>query len=88
LVFIPKIGAGVIGCEYATIFSNYGVERTKVFLIDKADRILPFEDDDISKLCAKKMEKKGVVIHRGAKLHSMKVLPDSKIVIFLFNNSN
>lgn len=33
------LGAGVIGCEFATIFSNMG--RTKVYLIDKADRILP-----------------------------------------------
>ncbi len=29
------LGAGVIGCEFATIFSNLG--KTKVFLIDKAD---------------------------------------------------
>ena len=40
------VGAGVIGCEYATMFSNFG--KTKVYLIDRSDRILPFEDDDIS----------------------------------------
>ncbi len=39
------VGAGVIGCEYATIFSGFG--KTKVHLIDKGDRILPFEDEDI-----------------------------------------
>ncbi|MEQ8424647.1 MAG: FAD-dependent oxidoreductase, partial [Cyclobacteriaceae bacterium] len=39
------VGAGVIGCEYATIFSGFG--NTKVHLIDKGDRILPFEDDDV-----------------------------------------
>jgi dihydrolipoamide dehydrogenase len=32
------LGAGVIGCEFATIFSNFG--ETKVHLIDKGDRIL------------------------------------------------
>ena len=32
------VGAGVIGCEYATIFSNFG--KTKVHLIDRADKIL------------------------------------------------
>ncbi|HCW09130.1 MAG TPA: pyridine nucleotide-disulfide oxidoreductase, partial [Cytophagales bacterium] len=39
------VGAGVIGCEFATIFSGFG--RTKVHLIDKGDRILPFEDEDV-----------------------------------------
>src|SRR3990170_2832183 len=37
------VGAGVIGCEYATIFSAFG--KTKVHLIDKGSRILPFEDE-------------------------------------------
>ena len=41
------LGAGVIGCEFATIFSNFG--ETKVPLIDKGDRILPFEDMDVVK---------------------------------------
>ena len=42
------LGAGVIGCEFATIFSAFG--KTKVNLIDKADRILPFEDEDIAEI--------------------------------------
>ena len=41
------VGAGVIGCEYATIFSGFG--KTKVHLIDKGDRILSFEDDDVDR---------------------------------------
>ena len=45
------VGAGVIGCEYATIFSNFG--KTKVYLIDRAESILPFEDDDITKIVSK-----------------------------------
>ncbi len=60
------VGAGVIGCEYATIFSNFG--KTKVYLIDRQDMILPFEDTDISKLAAKNLEKNGVVIHKNANL--------------------
>jgi GTP-binding protein Era len=39
------VGAGVVGCEFATIFSNFG--KTKVYIIDRAPRILPFEDADI-----------------------------------------
>ena len=60
------VGAGVIGCEYATIFANFG--KTKVYLIDRQERILPFEDEDISKLVADNLEKKGVTIHHSANL--------------------
>ncbi|MEH6650093.1 MAG: Si-specific NAD(P)(+) transhydrogenase [Motiliproteus sp.] len=38
-------GAGVIGCEYASIFAGLGV---KVDLIDNRDRLLSFLDDEIS----------------------------------------
>ena len=33
------VGAGIIGCEYATIFSNY--QQTKVHLLDRQARVLP-----------------------------------------------
>ncbi|HRH37869.1 MAG TPA: NAD(P)/FAD-dependent oxidoreductase [Flavobacteriales bacterium] len=66
---IVIIGAGVIGCEFATIFSLLGC--TKVHLIDRAERILPFEDADVSELIAKNLERKGVIIHKQAKLESI-----------------
>jgi dihydrolipoamide dehydrogenase len=65
------LGAGVIGCEYATIFSNFG--KTKVYLIDKADRILPFEDEDISETVTQNLEKNGAVIHKNASLQRMEI---------------
>lgn len=64
------LGAGVIGCEFATIFSTFG--KTKVYLIDKAERILPFEDPDIAALAQQNLEKYGAVVHHGASLLSMK----------------
>ncbi len=63
------VGAGIIGCEFATIFSNFG--KTKVHLIDRADRILPFEDEDISELVARNLEEKGVTIHHNARLERL-----------------
>ena len=66
------LGAGVVGCEFATVFANYG--RTKVYLIDRADRILPFEDADVAQLCATRLEARGVTIHHRSKLLDMKVL--------------
>lgn len=68
------VGAGVIGCEYATIFANFG--KTKVHIIDRQDRILPFEDEDISQLISNKMESKGVVIHHQASLVRLEKVND------------
>lgn len=66
------VGAGVIGCEFATIFSNFG--STKVSLIDKGDRILPFEDEDVVHVIERNLERKGVVIHRNSRLTEMRII--------------
>jgi len=63
------VGAGVVGCEFATIFANYG--RTKVYVIDRAERILPFEDEDVARVCSRNLEEKGVTVHHRAKLISL-----------------
>jgi dihydrolipoamide dehydrogenase len=65
------VGAGVIGCEYATIFAGFG--KTKVHLIDKGDRILPFEDDDVVTVIERNMENNGVLIHRNSRLIRLEV---------------
>jgi NAD(P) transhydrogenase len=41
---LAVVGAGVIGCEYASIFAALGV---RVTLIDQRDRLLPFVDAEI-----------------------------------------
>ncbi|MBY0436019.1 MAG: NAD(P)/FAD-dependent oxidoreductase, partial [Cyclobacteriaceae bacterium] len=66
------VGAGVIGCEYATIFSGFG--KTKVHLIDKGDRILPFEDEDVVRIIERNMENNGVLIHRNSRLVHMRMV--------------
>jgi NAD(P) transhydrogenase len=47
--FIPKcmavIGGGVIGCEYASIFTALGVQVT---LVESRERLLPFIDHEIA----------------------------------------
>jgi len=73
---IVILGAGVIGCEFATILSSF--DRTRVFLIDKQPRILPFEDEDIAEVIANELESKGVTIHKESELSSMKVV-DGKV---------
>lgn len=65
------LGAGVIGCEWATIFSNFG--KTKVYIIDKAERILPFEDEDVSLTIQGHLEDNGVTIHKNSRLERMEI---------------
>jgi dihydrolipoamide dehydrogenase len=65
------LGAGVIGCEWATIFSNFG--KTQVNIIDKAERILPFEDEDVSLTIQSHLEDQGVTIHKNSKLERMEI---------------
>src|SRR5919108_3270445 len=59
------IGAGVLGCEFSSIFSALGV---KVTLLDKAQRLLGNEDPDISELLTDIYSKNEVYIHCAARV--------------------
>lgn len=56
---ICVVGAGVIGCEYVTIFAEMGC---KVYLINRTDVILPFIDKELTAALIKSMEKEQVDI--------------------------
>jgi dihydrolipoamide dehydrogenase len=66
------LGAGVIGCEFATIFSS--MRCTKVNIIDKGDRILPFEDEDVVKVIEENMEDHNILIHRNSRMIRMDIV--------------
>lgn len=68
------VGAGVVGCEYATIFANF--QQTKINIIDQQPRILPFEDEDVAQVIASQFESMGITIHRASKLSRMRVIDD------------
>ncbi|PIB34809.1 pyridine nucleotide-disulfide oxidoreductase [Reichenbachiella sp. 5M10] len=78
------VGAGVIGCEFATIFSNFG--QTRVHIIDKGQRILPFEDEDVVQIIEKNLESKGVLVHRNSQLVEMKV--ENGLVVYTLEYDN
>jgi NAD(P) transhydrogenase len=50
---LAVVGAGVIGCEYASMFSALGIEVT---LVGGRDRIVPFLDNEISDRLRLQME--------------------------------
>ena len=66
---IPKslavIGGGVIGCEYASIFTALGVE---VALVDGRDRVLPFLDSEISESLRQSLADLGVRFYFGERM--------------------
>jgi NAD(P) transhydrogenase len=51
------VGGGVIGCEYASIFTAMGVE---VVLVDGRERLLPFLDAEISELLRERLASLGL----------------------------
>ncbi|WP_096086489.1 Si-specific NAD(P)(+) transhydrogenase [Agaribacterium haliotis] len=55
-------GAGVIGCEYASIFAALGV---KVDLINSRDRLLSFLDDEISDALSYQLRDHGVMVRHN-----------------------
>jgi dihydrolipoamide dehydrogenase len=62
------VGAGASGTEIASAFGRLG---TEVLLLEALDQILPLEDADIAKACAREIKKQNVRIETGAKIESV-----------------
>lgn len=62
------VGAGVIGCEYATIFSTMG---TNVYLINNSSDVLPFIDQEIVNVLVEQMQASGISIFLNTAIQSM-----------------
>src|ERR1700758_2649810 len=58
---VPKrlviLGGGIIGCEFASIFSRFGSQIT---IIEMLPKLIPAEDDDASVELAKQFGKRGI----------------------------
>jgi dihydrolipoyl dehydrogenase len=80
------IGSGIIGCEFASIFSNF--KQTEVHLLDRTHRVLPFEDDDVSDFVSKNLENNGVKIHYEANLRTIKKHTDHLEVILDYDDGH
>src|SRR5213595_2177379 len=53
------LGGGIIGCEFASIFSRFGSEVT---IVEMLDTLIPAEDEDASKELAKQFGKRGIAL--------------------------
>jgi dihydrolipoamide dehydrogenase len=64
---LAVIGAGASGTEVASAFGRLG---TDVMLIEALDQILPLEDKDVARACAREIAKQNVRIATGADVES------------------
>src|SRR5450759_2985569 len=67
------IGAGAVGVEFATLYNQLGV---KVTLIEALDRLVPLEDEEISKEMLSAFKKAGVDCRLGVKVKGAKKARD------------
>ncbi|MCX8034034.1 MAG: dihydrolipoyl dehydrogenase [Thermodesulfovibrio sp.] len=69
---IPKsitiIGAGAIGCEFAWIFHLLG---SKVTLIELMPRVLPMEDEEISRALERLFKKRKIEFYTGVRIEDL-----------------
>jgi len=69
---IPKsmaiIGSGAVGSEFASMFHRFG---TQVTLLEMLPRIVPFEDEEVSKELERVFKKKGIRVETGARAENI-----------------
>jgi dihydrolipoamide dehydrogenase len=69
---LPKsvvvIGSGAIGVEFSTIWNAYGVDVT---IVEMLPRIVPLEDEEVSKELEKEFKKRKINILTGHKVESV-----------------
>ena len=70
-------GAGVIGCEYASIFCNLDV---KVNLVNSRDRLLSFLDDEITDALSYHLREQGTVIRHNEEYERIEATGDSVVL--------
>jgi dihydrolipoamide dehydrogenase len=72
LTEVPKslaiIGSGAVGSEFASCFARFG---TKVSLFEMLPRIVPVEDEEVSKELLRVFKKQGIRVETGAKCENI-----------------
>jgi dihydrolipoamide dehydrogenase len=66
---VVVIGGGAVGVEFADVFAAYGV---RVTLVEALPRLLPIEDEEISRLLARSFAKRKIDVRTGAKVRGVR----------------
>ena len=69
---VPKslivMGAGAVGCEFASVYSRFGAQTTIVELLP---RLVPLEDEEVSRELEKSFRKRGIKSQLDTKLEKL-----------------
>src|SRR5215475_11194562 len=80
---IPKsmviIGCGAVGVEFASIYKTFGADVT---LIEMLPRLVPVEDEDVSKELLRSFKKKGIQCFVSTKVEKVEKTKEGVAVIF------
>ena len=66
---LAVVGAGASGAEIASAYARLGSET---HLFEVLDRVLPTEDEDISKIVARGLSRQGIKLHTGTAIEDIK----------------
>jgi len=85
---VPKslivIGAGAVGMEFASIFRSFGAEVT---IVEFLPRVVPVEDEEISKELTRLYKKRGIDVNTGARVEKVEKTDSGVKVTFTDANS-
>jgi dihydrolipoamide dehydrogenase len=62
------IGAGAVGSEFASMFRTFGAEVT---MLEFLPRMMPLEDEEVSKELTRLYKKRGIDVNTGAKVETV-----------------
>ena len=60
------IGGGAIGCEFASMFSDLGVQVT---VLEALPKLLPGCDEDVANVVVRSFQKRGITVRAGVAVH-------------------
>ncbi|HEY4118869.1 MAG TPA: Si-specific NAD(P)(+) transhydrogenase [Byssovorax sp.] len=72
---LAVVGAGVIGCEYASLFAALGV---RVTLMDKRTQLLPFVDREVTDALAYQLRQNRVTLRLGEEVKGITKVTDER----------
>ena len=89
LDYIPDhlliLGGNYIGLEFGQMFRRFG---SKVTILEKSDRIVAREDEDVSEALSQILTDEGIVIHTNTTATHFKQKENGKITAFVTKNGN
>ncbi len=84
---IPKsliiIGGGIVGVEFASIFSQFG---TKITILETLPNIISIADIDCSIQLKKNLEKQNIKIYTNIKIEQIQYINNNIHIIYQYNN--